>query len=148
RLKCDGTFSAHHDRRPRDTHAFRLSRCVGPSVCSERPCCAGNTRCCDSDGHNAHERAALVWTCVLGVRSPGGVFRRNFLYRAGARTNLIKRRIEVRHAFRLLVLLWTCILIVSCATSPGEKGLNMDSYLKELVATERSALDRWIHLDP
>ena len=54
----------------------------------------------------------------------------------------------MRHRFRLLVFLWTCMLIELCAASPGERGMYKDTLLEELVATERSALDRWIRLDP
>src|SRR5437867_10293437 len=59
-----------------------------------------------------------------------------------------KEGIEVRHAIRLVAFLWTCAFIASCATSPGERGLSTDSLLGELVAIERSALDRWVQLDP
>lgn len=54
----------------------------------------------------------------------------------------------MRHAIRLVAFLWTCAFIASCATSTRERGLSIDSVLEELVAIERSALDRWIRLDP
>src|SRR5262245_5609158 len=41
-----------------------------------------------------------------------------------------------------------CTFVASCAAASGERGLNVDSLREELVALERSALDRWIQLDP
>ena len=52
----------------------------------------------------------------------------------------------MRNAIRLAVLLFSCGLLASCA-APAQTG-GTDSLLDELVALERSALDRWIRLDP
>lgn len=53
----------------------------------------------------------------------------------------------MRSPIRVAVLLFSCGLYASCA-APAQTGGSMDSLLDELVALERSALDRWIKLDP
>jgi hypothetical protein len=53
----------------------------------------------------------------------------------------------MREAIRLTVFFWCCGLIASCAMPPQEGGGPVDPLLEELVALERSALDRWIRLD-
>jgi ketosteroid isomerase-like protein len=53
----------------------------------------------------------------------------------------------MRRAIGLVVLLSSCGLLASCAI-PAQTGGSADSVLDELVALERSALDRWIRLDP
>src|SRR5207247_11135565 len=42
----------------------------------------------------------------------------------------------------------SCGLIASCAMRAQKRGGFVDRLLDELVALERSALDRWIRLDP
>jgi hypothetical protein len=54
----------------------------------------------------------------------------------------------MREAIRLTVLLLSCGLIASCAIPAQDGGGSVDRLLEELVALERSALDRWIKLDP
>jgi ketosteroid isomerase-like protein len=51
----------------------------------------------------------------------------------------------MRTTIRLAVFLLIGVLSVSCASSAQDSG---DRVLDELVAVERSALDRWIQLDP
>jgi hypothetical protein len=51
----------------------------------------------------------------------------------------------VRHPIRVAVLFFLCGLHASCA-APAQTGGPMDSLLDELVALERSALDRWLTL--
>src|SRR6267143_1942561 len=53
----------------------------------------------------------------------------------------------MREAIRLAVFLLSCGLIASCAM-PAQDEDSVDRLLEELVALERSALDRWIKLDP
>ncbi len=54
----------------------------------------------------------------------------------------------MRAAIRVTVFLLSCGLIAPCAMPALEGGGSVDPLLKELVALERSALDRWITLDP
>src|SRR6266851_3173692 len=54
----------------------------------------------------------------------------------------------MREAIRMTVLLLSCGLIASCAMPAQDGGGSVDRLLEELVALERSALDRWIRLDP
>jgi ketosteroid isomerase-like protein len=53
----------------------------------------------------------------------------------------------MRRVIGLAVLLFSCGLLTSCA-APPQTGGSADSLLGQLVALERSALDRWIRLDP
>jgi len=54
----------------------------------------------------------------------------------------------MRAVIRVTVFLWSSGLIASGAMATLEGGGSVDPLLKELVALERSALDRWITLDP
>jgi ketosteroid isomerase-like protein len=45
-------------------------------------------------------------------------------------------------------LLLLCGCLISCTPPAEDRGDSGDRVLQELVALERSALDRWIHLDP
>ncbi len=54
----------------------------------------------------------------------------------------------MREAIRLAVFVLWCGLIASCAMPAQDSGDSVDRLLEELVALERSALDRWIQLDP
>jgi ketosteroid isomerase-like protein len=54
----------------------------------------------------------------------------------------------MRAVIRVTVFLWSCGLIASGAMPTLEGGGSVDPLLKELVALERAALDRWITLDP
>ena len=54
----------------------------------------------------------------------------------------------MREAIRLTVFVLSCGLIASCAMPAQDSGGSGDRLLEELVALERSALDRWIQLDP
>jgi ketosteroid isomerase-like protein len=49
---------------------------------------------------------------------------------------------------RSAVLLLACGLTASCAMPSPDGGAGSNSVLEEIVALERSALDRWITLDP
>ena len=74
--------------------------------------------------------------------------RLSLIQRAGG---LIARRRAkgriMRRGIRLAVLIFSCGLPASCA-APAQTGGSMDFLLDELVALERSALDRWIRLEP
>ena len=54
----------------------------------------------------------------------------------------------MREAIRLTIFVLSCVLIASCAMPAQDNGGSVDRLLEELVALERSALDRWIRLDP
>ena len=54
----------------------------------------------------------------------------------------------MREAIHPAILVLWCGLIASCAMPPQDRGGSVDRLLEELVALERSALDRWIQLDP
>jgi ketosteroid isomerase-like protein len=54
----------------------------------------------------------------------------------------------MRTTIRLIVFLLICELIASCANPAQDSVGPGDRVLDELVALERSALDRWIVLDP
>jgi len=54
----------------------------------------------------------------------------------------------MRGAIRLTVCVLACGLMASCAVPTQEGRGSGDPLLEELVALERSALDRWITLDP
>ena len=54
----------------------------------------------------------------------------------------------MREAIRLTVFVLSCGLIASCAMPAQDSGGSVDRLLEELVPLERSALDRWIQLDP
>jgi ketosteroid isomerase-like protein len=53
----------------------------------------------------------------------------------------------MRCLIRLMILL-SSALVSACAAPAQESSGSTDALLKELVALERSALDRWITLDP
>src|SRR5512145_2641700 len=53
----------------------------------------------------------------------------------------------MRLGIRLTILLLVCGLCSSCMASQ-ESGSSADALLEELVSLERSALDRWVTLDP
>jgi ketosteroid isomerase-like protein len=56
----------------------------------------------------------------------------------------------MQRLIHLTVLLYAIALEAFCAATPAREsgGATTDALLKELVALERSALDRWIALDP
>ena len=54
----------------------------------------------------------------------------------------------MREAIRLTVFVLSCGLMASCATPAHDSGGSVERAVEELVALERSALDRWIRLDP
>ncbi len=54
----------------------------------------------------------------------------------------------MRRLILLTVLLYSSALAASCAAPAPESSGSSDAVLDELVALERSALDRWIRLDP
>ena len=54
----------------------------------------------------------------------------------------------MRRAIRLTVFFFLFGFIASCAMSARDGRGSVDRELEELVALERSALDRWIKLDP
>jgi ketosteroid isomerase-like protein len=58
------------------------------------------------------------------------------------------RKYAQGEAIRLAVVLLLCELVASCARPAQDRGGPVDGLLEELVALERSALDRWIELDP
>ena len=64
------------------------------------------------------------------------------------RSDCVVRRGEMPEASVLTVFLLSCGLIAPCAMPAQDGGGSVDRLLQELVALERSALDRWIKLDP
>jgi ketosteroid isomerase-like protein len=53
----------------------------------------------------------------------------------------------MRQAIRFSVLLLLCGLVASCAT-PSQDGASTDRVAEEIIALERSALDRYVSADP
>ena len=54
----------------------------------------------------------------------------------------------MRRVFRVIFMVLAGIAVVSCATSEQKEKHSMELVLEELLSLERSALDRWITLDP